>query len=202
MNQQLKYLIAIFICFTISCETDKSLLNNDRPAGAALYGKIYDGYNQPCESVTVTLAEINGKKSQFILKTDVMGTFYFTNLEYTDYVISLKKENYKSLTQPMALSIPEQSIYIKMYSEIQLEEMVEDSIYKGLYTEAETYLRDLYEINPLNTTALFLEAINLWRIGSYSKALENITKIEQLITTEDKFIIMLKEKLLTNLDQI
>ena len=186
-------LIVLMIPLLFSCASNKSLLKQ-RDIPATLYGKIYDGNNQPCASVRVTLTDENDKSRT--ITSDVMGSFYFPEMEYADYTIALIKERHKTIEMPLEVSIPNQTVYLKMYSIDQLADLAEEALSEGYYDRANAYIDDMLTIDSESAVGHYLNAVKYWKTEDYEAALQSLDRIDDVRDEEEKAVGGLREIIL------
>ena len=185
-------LIIILLLVLSSCTTSGSLLNKNKHVSASLYGKVYDGDNQPCASVDVTLIDEKSKKRT--TATDVTGSFYFTDLEFHEYHIIIGKDKYKTEESTIQITNKSQNVYLKILSFAQLTEMGEKALEEEDYDKAAGYIDDVLLLDPDNIVALYLNAVKQWRQKEYILSMESLEKLEIRLNGKNKeAVLKLKE---------
>ncbi|MDC7220191.1 MAG: carboxypeptidase regulatory-like domain-containing protein [Spirochaetales bacterium] len=173
-----KILVMIILTGLVaSCASGKHFFGEREIDSSSLVGKVYDGDNQSCDGVRITLEDEKGNVSSYTAISDVTGSFYFSERPFGIYKISARKDGYREEIILLDLNQPNQTLYLVMYDRDQLLALCEDMIYRKRYDRADELLDDIYTLEEDSREGLFLEAILSWRLGLIDEALDLMDRL-------------------------
>jgi tetratricopeptide (TPR) repeat protein len=138
---------------------------------APLFGMIYDGDNQPCAGVQLT---VDGRPGPV---TDIRGRFVVPDLSRGEHTILAHKAGYEDLSTNVTFLSRTDALHLGMTSFDQLLDLARQSIADTRWKEAETYLSRAARIDPADGVLRYLDAVLAWKKGDFQSAESSLTSI-------------------------
>jgi thioredoxin-like negative regulator of GroEL len=153
-------------------------------------GMIYDFSNRPVSYCAVSLGVL------FKSSTDINGRFTLPKVPVGVYTITGEKKGFETYTDELAVRQRGQIVYIRIPSQSQLLEMVDDALTNNDLTAAGQLLQRAYQIDQHNIEMLFYYATVKFRQREYDAAIHYLETAQNLGSKDlyiDKFLALLKE---------
>lgn len=184
-NPLLPPVIFLLLVFVSSCRSTGLVFKS-----IDVNGMVYDFSNRPVTHYEIVLGR-NYRGS-----TDINGRFTVPKVPAGTYRISGNKTGYESYIDEVIVKERGQIIYIRIPSQNQLLNMVEDSLVINNFAIAEEMTERAYQIDKNNTETLFYCATVAFRQRQFDRA---VTLLEEAINLGskdlyiEKFLTILKE---------
>jgi len=187
MNGKYLYPVFVFtgIMFLCSCATGAS--NREI---IDVSGMIYDFANRPVPYCEIILGDL------YAGSTDINGRFTMPKIRAGTYIITVRKMGYETYQDEITISEPGQVVYIRIPSQSQLLNLVDEALAVMNFTAAEEYVRRAYEIDSKNIETLFYYATVKFRQQEYGEAIVFLETAKELGSRDayiDRFLAILRE---------
>jgi tetratricopeptide (TPR) repeat protein len=188
MIRKYNYSLFIFILIAligISCNTTGSA-----NAPIDINGMIYDFSNRPVAYCTIILGEL------YTGSTDISGRFTLPRIPPGAYTITGYKEGYEIYTDEIIIREQGQIIYIRIPSQIQLLNLVDEALTAMNFDAADEYIQRAYQIDKNNIEMLFYYATTKFRQHKYDEAISFLMTAKNLGSKDtyiDRFLAVLRE---------
>ena len=153
-------------------------------------GMVYDFSNRPVANYEVAL----GRK--YKSSTDINGRFTLSKVPMGNYTITGHKSGFENYLDEVTIKEKGQIIYIRIPSQNQLLNMVDEALTVNDFILAEEAAERAYQIDSNNIEMLFYCAAVAFRQRDYKKAfsfLENAKNFGSKDLYIEKFLTVLKE---------
>jgi len=153
-------------------------------------GMVYDFANKPVAYCEVLLGD------SYAGGTDINGRFVLPKITPGTYNITVRKEGYETYSDEVLIKERGQIIYIRIPSQSQLLNLVDESLTAVNFNIAEEYIQRAYQIDQNNIETLFYYATIKFRQRKYNEALFFLLAAKNLGSRDsniDRFIIILRE---------
>ena len=153
-------------------------------------GMVYDFSNRPVPHYEITL----GKRYKG--STDINGRFTLPRVPIGTYKIAGKKSGFENYFDEVIVKEKGQIIYIRIPSQNQLLNMVEDALVVNNFILAEEMAERAYHVDENNTEMLFYCAVVAFRQKKIGKAVSLLETAMDLGSKDlyiGKFLAALKE---------
>jgi hypothetical protein len=187
MNKRMKNLL-YFLFLTVvlvSCKTAELGFKVTNVSGM-----IYDFSNRPVPQCEISLGWWH--KST----TDINGRFTLPKIAYGTYTVTGKKNGFEVYSDKVIINDTGQIIYIRIPSQNQLLNMVDEALTANDFTLAEETVQRAYQIDKNNIETLFYYATVKFRQREYCEAVKFLEAAKNLGSRDlyiDKFLTLLKE---------
>ena len=186
MNKRIKSLLCLCILVVLlaSCKTAElgfKVIN--------VSGMIYDFSNRPVQHCEVSLGWWHKTT------TDINGRFTLPKVGYGTYTVTGKKNGFETYSEKIIIKDPGQIIYIRIPSQNQLLNLVDEALTAGNFTLAEETAERAYQIDKNNVEMLFYYATVKFRQREYDNAVHFLEAAKNLGSRDvyiDKFLTQLK----------
>jgi len=175
----------IFILILTSCSTLR-----DRENAIDVNGMVYDFTNRPIPHSEILL----GEEIQSI--TDINGRFTLQRVQPGLHTIIIRKSGFETYAEEIYIRDRAQIIYIRMPSQSQLLELVDDAIARHDFIMASALVERAYNIDPNNIVMLFYYATVAFRLQDYASAIMYLETAQQLGSRDlyiSRFLAILRE---------
>jgi tetratricopeptide (TPR) repeat protein len=188
MNSKKKYSLLILVLAAIaltgiSCNTIKPANNT-----IDINGMIYDFSNRPVAYCEIALGEL------YTGITDISGRFTLPRIPPGTYTITGYKEGYETYTDEIMIREKGQIVYIRIPSQIQLLNLVDEALIAMNFDAAEEYVQRAYQIDKNNIEMLFYYATIKFRQHMYDEAIVFLMAAKNLGSKDayvDRFLAVL-----------
>jgi tetratricopeptide (TPR) repeat protein len=153
-------------------------------------GMIYDFSNRPVPNFSITLDKKHNSG------TDINGRFTLAKVPAGIYTLTAEKTGYETYVEEVTIKDQGQIIYIRVPSQGELLNLVDDALSGGNFDAAEEYVNRAYLIEPNNIEMLFYYATVMFRKGEYDRAIHFLQAAQNLGSKDEyivKFLTVLKE---------
>jgi len=153
-------------------------------------GMIYDFSNRPIAHCEVSLSR-NLKSS-----TDINGRFTLHKVPPGKYILTGIKKGFEYYSEEVTIKDAGQIIYVRMPSQYQLLNLVDESLSANDFTSAEEFAGRAYQIDKSNLEMLFYYATVKFRQNELVKAIDFLKEAGSLGSKDiyvEKFLNALKE---------
>jgi len=153
-------------------------------------GMVYDFSNRPVPYYEISL----GRKYKG--STDINGRFTLPKVPVGTYTISGHKNGYEDYLDEVIVKDRGQIIYIRVPSQNQLLNVVDDALAANNFPLAEEMAERAFQIDNNNIEALFYNAAVSFRQRQFEKAISFLEAAMDLGSKDlyiDKFLLILKE---------
>ena len=188
-NRVLSILVFLFALTALSCKT-----TGLGSKAADVHGMIYDFSNRPVANCEILLGRWHRSIS------DVNGRFNFPNVSFGNYTVTGKKKGFESYSETVAIRGKGQIIYIRLPSQSQLLNLVDEALLANDFVMAQEMAERAYQIDSGNAEMLFYYAAVKFRLRDYDGAMAFLEKAKASGSKDlskdlyiDKFITLLKE---------
>jgi len=186
MNKRIKPLLCLCILVVLlaSCKTAElgfKVIN--------VSGMIYDFSNRPVQDCEVSLGRWHKTT------TDINGRFTLPKIGYGTYTVTGKKNGFETYSEKLVIKDPGQIIYIRIPSQNQLLNLVDEALTVGNFALAEETAERAYQIDKNNIEMLFYYATVKFRQREYDNAVYFLEAAKNLGSKDlyiDKFLTQLK----------
>jgi len=178
------------IVFMSACQTGKF---NTKTVD--VNGMIYDFTNRPVAYCLITMNE-HFTNNLFIGDTDINGRFTLSKIPFGTYTISGYKSGYEMYQETVTIMDRGQIIYIRIPSQNQLLNLVDEALTAMNFEAAEEYIQRAYQIDKNNIEMLFYYATIKFRQNDYEEAIRYLTTAKELGSRDvyiDRFLSILME---------
>jgi len=178
--------LLLFALLALSCKTTEfgfKVIN--------INGMVYDFSNRPVPNYEISL----GRKYKG--STDINGRFTLPRVPVGVYAISGHKNGYENYLEEVIVKDRGQIIYIRVPSQNQLLNMVDDALASNNFAVAGEMAERAFQIDGNNIETLFYNAAVSFRQQQFEKAvffLELATDLGSKDFYIDKFLSILREK--------
>jgi tetratricopeptide (TPR) repeat protein len=151
---------------------------------------IYDFSNRPVPHCEVSLGWFHKTT------TDINGRFTFPRVSLGTYTITGKKTGFESYSEQIIIKDIGQIVYIRMPSQNQLLNLVDEALTANNLTLAEETVERAYQIDENNIEMLFYYATVKFRQRRYGNAMDYLETAIDLGSKDLyvlKFLVLLKE---------
>jgi len=138
---------------------------------AALFGMVYDGENQPCAGVRLTVDGREGPVS------DLRGRFVVPDLARGEHRLVARKDGYEDLAVEFPFLDRTDVLHLSITSFDQLLGMAQDALRDGRLGEAEAALARAERLDPADPVLRYLFALHAWKAGRYAEAVSHLDRI-------------------------
>ena len=179
--------ISIIMTLLVSCKT-----TDFGSKAFDINGMIYDFSNRPVAHCEISL----GKWYKGI--TDINGRFTFQKVSPGTYTVSGHKNGYEPYSEEIILKDRGQIIYIRIPSQNQLLNMVDEAIAANNFILAEEIAVRAYHIDKTNIEMHYYFAVIKFRQHQYKRAISYLETAKYLGSRDfyiEKFLTTLKELL-------
>ena len=155
-------------------------------------GMIYDFSNRPVPHCEISLGR------RYRSSTDINGRFTLPNVAIGTYSITAYKDGFETYSENITINSSGQIIYIRIPSQIQLLNMVDEALTANNLSLAGEIADRAYQIDINNTEALFYYATVKFRLQEYGEAVNYLEAARNLGSRDlyiDRFLTILKELL-------
>jgi len=154
----------------VSCASEKA---RDGLAfeAAPLFGMIYDGENQPCGGVRLTVDGSDG------LLSDLAGRFVVPDLARGEHRLVARKDGYEELAIEFAFLDRTDILHLRMTSFDQLLAAARDALRDDRLADAEAALARAERLDPADDVLRYLFALHAWKAGRYADAIGHLDRI-------------------------
>lgn len=167
----------IFILITIVLLSCKSTEINGYQISNSLLGVVFDKKSSPIQNAQITFNRLEGEEVA-VITTDIDGKFYIPEIEFGEYLVTIKSKNSAPITIEVEHYSIENVLIIRISTfEDLLTDLKEDLKEKDL-EGAERNIIALEEINRDDIYFNYLEAIYFINNKSYPKAEALLQSIE------------------------
>ena len=153
-------------------------------------GMVYDFSNRPIPFYEVTL----GRKYRG--STDINGRFTLQKVPVGVYTITGNKNGYEDYLDEVIIREKGQIIYIRIPSQNQLLNLVDDYLTANNFILAEEMAERAYQIDKNSIETLLYYAATMFRLNNYEKAVSFLEAAVDLGSKDiyiNKFLSILKE---------
>jgi tetratricopeptide (TPR) repeat protein len=147
-----------------SCATTEEKTDGFSFESAALFGMVYDGDNQPCAGVRVSLDGVEGPI------TDIRGRFILPELPRGVHEVTARKVGYEDLSVSFAFLSRTDVLYLRMTSLAQLLAQAEQSLEARRWEEADAFLVRAERLDPADPVTMYLKAVRWYKLEKYAEA--------------------------------
>ena len=188
MNRKLcilLYMVFLAACLSVSCKTAELGFKV-----MDINGMIYDFSNRPVPFYEIS---IGGRHKS---TTDINGRFTLSKVPAGIYTITGYKKGFETCSEEVIIKDQGQIIYIRIPSQNQLLDMVDETLTANNYDLAGELAERAYQIDKNNIEMLFYYATIKFRQHEYDRAitfLETAKKFGSRDLYIDKFLTLLKE---------
>jgi len=187
MNKRIPVLLRLvfLVVVLVSCKTAElgfKVVN--------ISGMIYDFSNRPVPHCEVSLGWWHKTT------TDINGRFTFSKVGFGTYTITGKKNGFEVYSDQVIIKDPGQIIYIRIPSQNQLLNLVDEALTANDFALAEETVERAYQINKNNIETLFYYATVKFRQREYDEAVQFLEAAKNLGSRDlyiNKFLTLLKE---------
>jgi len=178
-------LLLLFTFLALSCKTAEfgfKVIN--------INGMVYDFSNRPVPNYEISL----GRKYKG--STDINGRFTLPKVPVGTYTISGCKNGYENYLDEVIVKDRGQIIYIRVPSQNQLLNMVDDALTANNFPDAEELAERAFQIDGNNIETLFYNATVSFRQQQFEKAVFFLKAATDLGSKDlyiDKFLSVLRE---------
>ena len=179
--------IVIFTVLLVSCKTAEFGYRT-----IDVSGMIYDFSNRPVAHCEVSLGR------RFRSSTDINGRFTIPKVPQGFYTISVHKNGFEPYSEGIIIRDPGQIIYIRIPSQNQLLNLVDEALTANNITLAEEIIERAFHIDNTNIEMLFYYATVKFRQNAFEEAVVFLETAKNLGSRDlyiDKFLTLLKERL-------
>ena len=153
-------------------------------------GMVYDFSNRPIPFYEVTLGQ------KYRGSTDINGRFTLQKVPVGVYAITGNKNGYEDYLDEVIIREKGQIIYIRVPSQNQLLNLVDDYLTANNFILAEEMAERAYRIDKNNIEALLYYATTMFRLKDYGMAVSFLEAAVNLGSKDiyiNKFLSILKE---------
>jgi tetratricopeptide (TPR) repeat protein len=153
----------------VACKTTDTVYLKSQLRQAMLTGKVITDEGLPLEGVTVSLNDLQ------VTKTDINGKFLFNFIKYGKYTITFSRKDYSKKTVPMVYNFKNRKlpvISVKLFSSNFLLSEAFEYLKENDFSNALDTIETVYEINPGDETARYLECMYLVQQNRHEEALK------------------------------
>ena len=153
-------------------------------------GMVYDFSNRPVTNYEIALGR------RYKGSTDINGRFTISRVPIGNYTITGQKNGFENYIDKITIKEKGQIIYIRIPSQNQLLNMVDEALTANNFYLAEEMAERAYQIDKNNIETLFYCATVAFRQSDYKKAfslLENAKNLGSKDLYIEKFLTVLKE---------
>jgi len=153
-------------------------------------GMIYDFSNRLVNNCSISM----GKK--YSGSTDINGRFSLSKVPFGKYTITVSKKGYETYEDEIEIINKNQIVYIRIPSQKQLLELVDEALTGNDLSTAEKLLERAYLIDQKNIEMLFYYATVKFRRQDYERAIFFLETAKRLGSRDiyiEKFLDILKE---------
>ena len=151
-------------------------------------GMIYDFSNRPVPNCEISLGR------RYRSTTDINGRFTLQNVALGIYAITAYKEGFEVYSEGIIINGPEQIIYIRIPSQNQLLNLVDEALVINNLALAEETIERAYQIDNNNIEMLFYYATVKFRQQEYEGAISFLETAKSIGSRDlyiDKFLEIL-----------
>ena len=178
--------LAIFVIFlAAACKTAEFGFTT-----IDVHGMIYDFSNRPVPNYEISLGR------RYKSTTDINGRFSLPKIPVGIYTITGNKKGFEPYSDGVLIKDQGQIIYIRVPSQNQLLNLVDDSLTANNLDLAEEMAERAYKIDKNNPEMLFYYAAVKFRQREYDRALTFLETARELGSKDqyiDKFMTLLRE---------
>jgi tetratricopeptide (TPR) repeat protein len=138
---------------------------------APLFGMVYDGENQPCAGVRLT---VDGREGPL---SDARGRFVVPGLARGEHRIVARKDGYEDLAVSLAFLARTDVLHLRMTSFDQLLGMAQEALRDTRCDDAEAYLSRAERLDPVDAVLRYLFALHAWKTGQFAAAVGHLNAI-------------------------
>jgi len=146
---------------------------------------VYDFANKPVAYCQVILS------NSYTSSTDINGRFALPIIRPGIYTITIKKDGYETYSDEVIIRDRRQIIYIRIPSQSQLLNLVDEALTVMNLDIAEEYIQRAYQIDQKNIEMLFYYATIKYRQHSYDEAIEFLITARSLGSRDPNIEIFL-----------
>jgi tetratricopeptide (TPR) repeat protein len=163
-------IVLLAALLTVSCASEKA---RDGLAfdAAPLFGMVYDGENQPCAGVRLSIDGSEGPLS------DLRGRFVVPDLARGEHRLVARKDGYEELSVEFAFLDRTDILHVSMTSFDQLLGMAQDALGANRLEEAGAALERAERLDPEDAVLRYLFALHAWKAGRYDDAVHHVSRI-------------------------
>jgi hypothetical protein len=154
-------------------------------------GMVYDFSNRPIAHCEVSLG-----RRVLTGTSDINGRFSIRGVPVGNHTLTVCKDGYEKYSEVFTIKQRGQIIYVRLPSQNQLLDLVDEALLANNYTLAEETVDRAYQIDPNNIETLFYYATVKYKRQDYSGALAFLEAAVTLGSKDPyigKFIARLKE---------
>jgi len=185
VNSKYRWLCLTALAIILSCKTAEFNLKV-----VDINGMIYDFSNRPIAYCEISLGENHNTS------TDINGRFTLHKVPFGEYTITGQKKGFETYISEIYIKDNSQIIYIRMPSQSQLLEMVDEALVGNNFADADALLGRAYQIDQNNVEMLFYYATLKFRQREYDKAISFLETAQRLGSQDiyvGRFLNVLKE---------
>ena len=177
--------LLLFSLLALSCKTAElgfKVIN--------INGMVYDFSNRPVPYYEVSLGR------WYKGSTDINGRFTLPKVPFGTYTLSGHKSGYENYLDEVIVKDKGQIIYIRVPSQNQLLNMVDDALAVNDFPIAEEMAERAFQIDKNNVETLFYNAAVSFRQRQFEKAISFLEAAVDLGSKDlyiDKFLSILRE---------
>jgi hypothetical protein len=138
---------------------------------APLFGMVYDGDNQPCAGVRLSVDGSEGPLS------DLRGRFVVPDLARGEHRLVARKEGYEDLSIRIAFLNRTDVLHVSMTSFDQLLGMVQEALRDNRFDDAAASLARAERLDASDAVLRYLYALHAWKTGQWAAAVNHLNAI-------------------------
>jgi len=131
---------------------------------AQLFGMVYDGDNQPCPDVRISVDGVEGPV------TDIRGRFLVPALSRGAHEVKARKAGFEELTASFSFRSRTDVMYLRLTSLAQLLSMAEEALEARRWEEAEAFLARARKLDSADPVLMYLNAVRWYRMERWAEA--------------------------------
>jgi tetratricopeptide (TPR) repeat protein len=163
----------ILLAALAGCATDDA--SKLSATSGVLRGMVYNASRMPVLDMNVSLVQA-GTAAKTAL-TDIHGRFLIQDVSYGPVTLQFGKEGYEPLTWSFAFETPTQVVYVQSFGLNELLDSAADSIRKGNWAPAASFLDRVQHVQPDNSVVVYLKSEMLARQGYPDQAAALLEKL-------------------------
>ena len=178
-------MLMLFVLLALSCKTTEFGFKV-----IDINGMVYDFSNRPVPYCEISLG------GKYKGSTDINGRFTLPKVPAGTYIITGSKNGYENYLEEVIVKDRGQIIYIRIPSQNQLLNMVDDALTANNFTVAEEMAERAFQIDNNNIETLFYNATVSFRQQQFEKAISFLEAAVNLGSKDlyiDKFLSILME---------
>ena len=175
--------ILFFTIINISCNTLRSEGNID------VNGMIYDFTNKPVAQCMIAL------DNSYFGITDINGRFVLPKVPPGNYTLYVYKAGYEKFSEEILIINIEQIIYIRIPSQNQLLDMVDEALTAMNVDFADELIQRAYQVDKNNIEMLFYYATIKFRQQKFIEAIDFLITAKEMGSRDiniDRFLTILR----------